>query len=94
MAAEVGDSDLVDIRESDSRGVVSYLVVRESDQYVAIMDVLESSVTDLTPREIVAALQAAGTLLDERVVEERLKKLRKWGAVSPRTDRPGRPVRP
>ena len=86
MAAEVGDSDLVDIREGDSRGVVSYLVVRESDQYVAIMDVLESSVTDLTPREIVAALQAAGTLLDERVVEERLKKLRKWGAVSPRTD--------
>lgn len=86
IAAEVGDSDLVDIREGDSRGVVSYLVVRESDQYVAIMDVLESSVTDLTPREIVAALQAAGTLLDERVVEERLKKLRKWGAVSPRTD--------
>jgi hypothetical protein len=70
----------------DARGVVVYLVVQESRQYIAVMDVLEASVTDLTPGEVGARLQAAGTPFEQSVVEARLDKLREWGAASARTD--------
>ncbi len=34
---------------------------RASDDYIAVMDVLEASVTDMTPADVVAALAAGGT---------------------------------
>jgi uncharacterized protein (TIGR02677 family) len=77
---------IVASRINDARGVLIYLVVQESAQYIAIMDVLESSITDLTPREVGARLRAIGSPLDDDVLEARLDKLREWGAVSARTD--------
>ena len=50
------------------------------------MDVLEASVTDLTPAEVTDALTRAGAQLDRRTVEARLDKLAGWDAVSARTD--------
>ncbi len=70
----------------DARGVLIYLVVQESAQYIAIMDVLESSIVDLTPRDVGTRLQAVGTPIEDGVLEARLDKLRAWGAVSARTD--------
>ena len=73
-------------RLGDSRDVVIYLVAPESAQYIAVMDVLESSITDLTPSEVRTRLQANGVLLDQPTVETRLDKLREWGAASARAD--------
>ena len=70
----------------DSRRVMTYLVVRESDDYLAVMDILEGSVNDLTPTDVTAALRAAGRALDSKTVETRLDALRTWGAVSAHTD--------
>lgn len=70
----------------DARGVLIYLVVQESAQYIAIMDVLESSITDLTPREVGERLRATGMPFDDNVLAARLDKLREWSAVSARTD--------
>lgn len=56
----------------DSRRVMTYLVVRESDDYLAVMAVLEASVTDLTPGEVTAALGSTGRQLDAKTVETRL----------------------
>lgn len=81
-----GDEQILAAQLDDARSAVVYLVVKESSQYIAIMDVLEASITDLTPDEVAARLQAAGTPLDLSVVEARLDKLRDWGAVSARTD--------
>lgn len=79
--------DRVDAAQlEDARRAVIYLVVHESAQYIAIMDVLEASITDLTPAEVGARLQAAGTPIEQTVVEARLDKLREWAAVSARTD--------
>ena len=50
------------------------------------MDVLESSITDLTPNEVSVRLQAGQMPLDQSLVEARLDKLREWGAASARTD--------
>jgi uncharacterized protein DUF2397 len=80
------DDFVVPTQPGDGRSVVIYLVARESAQYIAIMDVLEASVTDLTPREMVARLAAVGAALSNEIVEARLEKLREWGAVSARTD--------
>lgn len=71
---------------ADAREVVGYLVRRESSDYIAIMDVLEGSVTDLTVTEVAAALAAAGVRLEARLVERRLDELKSMGAVSFRTD--------
>ncbi|MGW4937314.1 DUF2397 domain-containing protein [Streptomyces sp. NPDC004166] len=70
----------------DAREVVEYLVRRESGDYIAIMDVLEGSVTDLTVGEVVRALVAGGLCLDARLVEKRLDALKDIGAVSVRSD--------
>src|SRR6185437_4756370 len=71
---------------TDSRLAVAYLTAPGSDQYIAVMDVLEASVTDMTPAEVVAALAAFGHPLEEKVVVARLDKLREWTAVFARTD--------
>src|ERR1700691_5881402 len=71
------DRDVI-VGVSDSRLAVVYLTAPGSDEYIAVMDVLEASVTDMTPADVVAALAAAGHPLDEKVVVARLDKLRKW----------------
>lgn len=75
-----------DVAVTDSRRATAYLVAPETDEYVAIMNVLEASITDLTPAEVAQALRDAGTPLDDRIVETRLDKLRQWTAASARTD--------
>ncbi len=80
-----GDHDF-DIGVSDSRVALAYLLSRASDDYIAVMDVLEASVTDMTPADVAAALAAAGRPMDETAVVKRLDKLRVWTAVSARTD--------
>jgi len=79
------DRDVI-VGVSDSRLAVVCLTAPGSDEYIAVMDVLEASVTDMTPADVVAALAAARRPLEERVVVARLDKLRKWAAVSARTD--------
>lgn len=74
---------------ADARQVVGYLVRPESGEYIAIMDVLEGSVTDLTAAQVTAALLAAGRRLDVRTVEARLDALKTMGAVSVRSDTSG-----
>ena len=71
---------------ADSRRVVGYLLWPEADDYIAIMDVLEASVTDLSGADIAASLAAAGRELDVRTVESRLDMLTEAGAVSARSD--------
>ncbi|MEO3809822.1 DUF2397 family protein [Sphaerisporangium sp. B11E5] len=75
-----------EVTVTDSRRAAAYLVAPESDEYVAVMRVLEASITDLTPAEVAQALRAAGTPLEERIVQTRLDKLREWAAASARTD--------
>ena len=81
-----GVTEQVTVGVEDNRRVVMYLISIESDDYIAVMDVLESSVTDLTPAEVTAALAAAGRMMDVKTVETRLDKLRHWTAVSTRSD--------
>lgn len=83
------EPEVVQAFEGDLRSAVAYLVVRESESYIQIMDVLEASVNELTPREIRAALTARGYPFDEATVEARLDQLRAWRAVSARTDNSG-----
>ncbi|MEV6319430.1 DUF2397 domain-containing protein [Streptomyces sp. NPDC051776] len=85
MTAEEPDGVVADGR-ADARQVVAYLVRPESAEYIAIMDVLEGSVTDLTAAEVTAALSTAGLRMDVRVVESRLDVLKTIGAVSVRSD--------
>src|SRR4051812_20169145 len=42
----------VEIGVTDSRTTLAYLVARGSDDYIAVMDVLEGSVTAMTPVEV------------------------------------------
>ena len=72
--------------EGDPRTVVAYLVATYAEDYVAIMDVLESSVTDLSPAELTRALTANDHPLEAAVVEDRLEMLRRWHAVHATTD--------
>jgi uncharacterized protein (TIGR02677 family) len=71
---------------ADSRRAVAYLVAPESDEYIAIMRVLEGSTADLTPDQVTTELRTAGLPLDTRVVESRLSQLRDWSAASARSD--------
>lgn len=70
----------------DSRSAIGYLLWPESDDYIAIMDLLEASLTELTAAEITAALASAGRKLPAHVVESRLDSLKTSGAVSARSD--------
>ena len=47
-AAEADDDHDLAISVSDSRLALAYLLSRASDDYIAVMDVLEASVTDMT----------------------------------------------
>ena len=85
MVAEELDRAAVD-GVGDARQVVGYLVRPESADYIAIMDVLEGSVTDLTVTEVAAALSVAGLGMEARLVETRLDALKDMGAVSVRSD--------
>ncbi len=80
------DAEALLIGVDDSRRVMAYLLAAESDDYIAVMEVLESSVTDLSPAEVARALHQAGTPLDGHVVDARLEKLRHWGAATARHD--------
>ena len=56
----VPDDEQLVIGVDDSRRAMAYLLARESDDYIAVMDVLEASVTDLRPAEVSAALRSVG----------------------------------
>lgn len=75
-----------DVGVTDSRRAMAYLVAPGSDDYIRIMAVLESSVTDLTPAEVAAAVSAAGQPMGETVVQQRLDKLMGWLAATGRGD--------
>lgn len=81
-----GEDRILAAHLEDARSAVIYLVVQESSQYIAIMDVLESSITDLTPDEVGHRLRANGAPLDASIIQIRLDKLREWRAVTARTD--------
>src|SRR4051794_2478172 len=78
--------DGFDVAVTDARRATAYLVGPGADEYIAIMAVLEASITDLTPAEVTRALREAGTPLPEALVETRLDQLRDWTAASARTD--------
>ncbi|MGE0528967.1 MAG: DUF2397 domain-containing protein [Bdellovibrionales bacterium] len=71
---------------ADDAKVLNYLVAPETVQYRAIMDVLESSITALMPREICGALKTLEMTVDEALVSQRLDSLHGWGAVTGRSD--------
>lgn len=71
---------------AESRVAVSYLVAPDAEQYIPIMEVLESSITDLTPQEVSTHLAERGLQLDESVIETRLIQLKEWGAASAHVD--------
>jgi Protein of unknown function (DUF2397) len=66
----------VTVTVTDFRRAMAYLIAPEADDYIAIMAVLEASITDLRPAEVASALREAGTPLDARTVEVRLDQLR------------------
>jgi len=65
----------------DQRDAVSYLAHPASDDFIAIMRVLDAAVGDMTPIEVVAGLRVAGTRMDQTRVEDRLKRLYDIGVV-------------
>lgn len=71
---------------TDSRRTMAYLLAPGSDEYIRIMDVLESSVTDLTPAEVAVAISASGYPMSEPMVQKRLDKLKSWMAATGRSD--------
>ena len=81
---DAGESVSLGVR--DARRSVAYLIAPESDEYIAVMEVLEASVTDLTPAEVTDALGRAGVPMDGQTTEKRLDQLAAWDAVSARTD--------
>lgn len=70
----------------DSRSAIIYLTSPNAEDYIAIMDVLEASVTEMTAAEVTAALVLAGHRLPADLVETRLDSLKYNGAVSARSD--------
>nr|WP_213006008.1 DUF2397 family protein [Actinoplanes toevensis] len=65
---------------------MAYLIAPGSDDYIRIMAVLESSVTDLTPSEIAVLVSAGGPAMSDLVVQKRLDKLKDWTAATGRSD--------
>jgi len=66
----------------DARITLCYLNATESADYIAVMDVLEASINDLSPAQVASALAAAGRYLPADVVENRLESLRDWRAIT------------
>jgi hypothetical protein len=79
-------SALVGGQEREARLALSYLLYGDVDDYIALMDVLEASVTELTPVEVSRAVAEAGRVISLDVVEVRLESLRSWGAAHATTD--------
>lgn len=75
-----------EVEVTDSRRAMAYLVAPGSDDYIRIMAVLESSVTDLTPTEIAVLVSADGPAMSDAVVQARLDKLKDWTAAAGRSD--------
>lgn len=73
-------------RAREARVVLSYLLYGDVDDYVALMDVLEASVTELSPAEVTRAVAEVGRPLALDAVEDRLESLRHWGAAHATTD--------
>ncbi|MCP2328433.1 hypothetical protein HDA40_006940 [Hamadaea flava] len=71
---------------TDSRRAMAYLVAPGSADYIRIMTVLESSLTDLTPAEIAALVSASGPAMADDLVQKRLDKLKDWTAATGRSD--------
>lgn len=80
------DAQAFEVRVTDSRRAMAYLVAPGSDDYIRIMAVLEASVTDLTPAEIAVQLSLTGPAMPETVVQTRLNKLKDWTAATGRSD--------
>jgi len=70
----------------DARRAVSYLAVPESDDYIAIMGVLDASPTDLTAAEVTTELRDSGLELPLTVVMSRLTQLHDWHVVAHQSD--------
>lgn len=73
-------------RDRDSRSALTYLLVKEANDYIAIMDILEQSVTELTPGAVARAMADRGGPLLLATVEDRLESLRSWGATHATSD--------
>lgn len=73
-------------RYTDGRVVLSYLLAEAAGDYIAIMDALDSSVIELSPPEVASAVSEGGRPLRVEVVEDRLERLRYWGAAHATTD--------
>jgi hypothetical protein len=80
------DAPTFEVGVTDSRRAMGYLVAPGSDDYIRIMAVLESSVTDLTPGEIAVLVSAAGPPMADSLVQKRLDKLKDWTAATGRSD--------
>ncbi len=80
------DAQTFQVGVTDSRRAMAYLVAPGSDDYIRIMAVLESSVTDLTPAEIAALVSATGPPMSDTLVQARLDKLKDWMAATGRSD--------
>ncbi|GIF71698.1 hypothetical protein Asi02nite_12160 [Asanoa siamensis] len=83
---EKNEAPTFDVQVTDSRRAMAYLVAPGSDDYIRIMAILESSVTDLTPDEIATLLTQTGPALSDGVVQQRLDKLKDWTAATGRAD--------
>ncbi|WP_051389204.1 DUF2397 family protein [Arthrobacter sp. 35W] len=72
--------------DSDSRAAVGYLIRPEADEYIAVMTVLEASVTEMSATEVRAELARVGRRVSPETVEARLDALIGMGAVSYQTN--------
>lgn len=80
------DAESIVIGATDARRVVAYLLAQFTDEYIAIMGVVDASVTDLNPADVAHELRQVGAPMDPRTIDARLEKLRQWGAVTARHD--------
>jgi uncharacterized protein DUF2397 len=86
QGAEEAEVDFAPAGRMEARIALSYLLHGEVADYVAVMDVLEASVTEMSPVEIALAVSELGPQLPTDVVEDRLQSLRRWGVVHATTD--------
>ena len=82
MTNQPDDPAVQDDTTDDARITLSYLNAPESADYIAVMDVLEASINDLSPMQVASALASAGRFLAADVVEYRLESLRDWRAIT------------
>jgi uncharacterized protein (TIGR02677 family) len=81
-----GAAESIVVGATDARRVVAYLLAQFTDEYIAIMGIVDASVTDLSPADVAHELRQAGQPMDPRTIDARLEKLRHWGAVTARHD--------